>query len=149
MTPCPLCESYGGRLVLNRPAFRVVHVDEPGLPAYYRLIWNDHVAELTDLPMPMRTECLQAVMAMEELLRDFLAPLKINLASLGNQVPHLHWHVIARFDWDSHYPDAVWAAPRRAVAQAQIQTLREKLPSFERALVKRFSSQTTQNMAAS
>jgi diadenosine tetraphosphate (Ap4A) HIT family hydrolase len=46
-------------------------------------------------------------------LRDTLAPTKVNLATLGNVVPHLHWHVIARFDWDSHFPAPVWAAPQR------------------------------------
>ena len=45
-----------------------------------------------------------AVSSVERVLRDALAPTKINLASLGNVVPHLHWHVIARFDWDSHFP---------------------------------------------
>ena len=40
---------------------------------------------------------------------------KINLATLGNVVPHLHWHVIARFDWDSHFPNPVWGAARREV----------------------------------
>ena len=40
---------------------------------------------------------------------------KINLAALGNMVPHLHWHVIERFDWDSHFPQAVWGARQREV----------------------------------
>jgi len=46
-------------------------------------------------------------------LRDTLQPDKINLASLGNQVPHLHWHVIPRFADDAHFPDPIWAAARR------------------------------------
>jgi len=36
-------------------------------------------------------------------------PTKINLASLGNMVPHLHWHVIARFEGDARWPAPVWA----------------------------------------
>jgi len=40
-------------------------------------------------------------------------PHKVNLASLGNVVPHVHWHVIPRFLDDRHYPDPVWTAPRR------------------------------------
>jgi len=52
--------------------------------------------------------------AVEAALRQTLKPAKINLASLGNQVPHLHWHVIPRFSDDAHFPDAVWATPRRA-----------------------------------
>ncbi|TNY02522.1 HIT family protein, partial [Escherichia coli] len=45
-----------------------------------------------------------------------LRPTKVNLASLGNVVPHLHWHIIARFDTDSHYPAPVWAAAQREAA---------------------------------
>ena len=57
---------------------------------------------------------MTVVWAVEAVLRQALEPAKINLASLGNQVPHLHWHIIPRFSDDAHFPDAVWAAPRRA-----------------------------------
>ena len=56
---------------------------------------------------------MDTVVVVERLLREELKPTKINLAALGNVVPHLHWHVIARFDWDSHFPGSVWAAPQR------------------------------------
>jgi diadenosine tetraphosphate (Ap4A) HIT family hydrolase len=42
-------------------------------------------------------------------------PDKINLASLGNVVPHLHWHVIPRWRDDSHFPAPIWATAKRAV----------------------------------
>ena len=48
------------------------------------------------------------VAQVEQALRQHLQRTKINLAALGNLVPHLHWHVIARFDWDSHFPAPVW-----------------------------------------
>ena len=47
------------------------------------------------------------------MLREQLSPTKINLAALGNMVAHLHWHVIARYDWDSHFPASVWAPALR------------------------------------
>jgi diadenosine tetraphosphate (Ap4A) HIT family hydrolase len=56
---------------------------------------------------------MAAVVAVELALREQVQPTKINLAALGNMVPHLHWHVIARFDWDSHFPAPVWAAAVR------------------------------------
>jgi diadenosine tetraphosphate (Ap4A) HIT family hydrolase len=56
---------------------------------------------------------MNAVVAVEQVLREQLQPTKVNLAALGNAVPHLHWHVIARFDWDSHFPGSVWTAPQR------------------------------------
>lgn len=114
---CPLCEGEGGLVVARTPQFRVVRVvdgeEARRFPAFYRLIWSAHVAEFSDLPAAQRLACMEAVAAIEQVLRSALAPDKVNLASLGNVVPHLHWHVIARFGWDSHFPAPVWAAPQR------------------------------------
>ena len=42
-----------------------------------------------------------------------MRPTKINLASLGNVVPHVHWHIIPRWTHDSHFPDPIWAHAKR------------------------------------
>jgi diadenosine tetraphosphate (Ap4A) HIT family hydrolase len=118
---CPLCDSAGGELVFSAAAFRVIRTDEGGFPAFYRVVWNSHVAELSDLSRPQRVLCLDAVDAVERALRHHLRPAKINLASLGNLVPHLHWHVIARFEWDSHFPEPVWAAPQRQAPAREVE----------------------------
>jgi diadenosine tetraphosphate (Ap4A) HIT family hydrolase len=65
---------------------------------------------MTDLSDAERTRFMSLVFAVEHSLRALLAPAKINLASLGNMVPHLHWHVIPRFADDPHFPNAVWSA---------------------------------------
>ena len=123
---CVLCETDGGKLIFRNEHLRVIHCDEVGFPAFYRVVWNAHAAELSDLTAEERAECMNAVVVVEQALREQLCPRKINLAALGNMVPHLHWHVIARFDWDSHFPAPVWAGAQReapgdklaAVAQA-------------------------------
>jgi len=91
----------------------VVRADEAGFPAFYRVIWNAHAAEFSDLDAHDRRLCMDAVVAVEQALREQLQPTKVNVASLGNMVPHVHWHVIARFAWDSHFPSPVWAAAQR------------------------------------
>ena len=118
MTTCVLCRGDGGVVVHRAERWRVVRVEDADFPAFYRVIWNAHAQEFTDLAADERAECLDAVAGVERVLRDALAPTKINLASLGNMVPHLHWHVVARFDWDSRFPDPIWAPARRAVADA-------------------------------
>ena len=110
---CPLCTEAGGALVFQGEKFRVIQAEETGFPAFYRVIWTEHVTEFSDLDLASRSLCMAAVNAVELTLREQLQPTKINLAALGNAVPHLHWHVIARFDWDSHFPAPVWAEPRR------------------------------------
>ena len=106
---CELCENDGGTLIVRTDKLRVIRAHEPDHPAFYRVIWNDHVAEWTDLAPPDRSHLMQAVAKVETVMRQLLAPTKINLASLGNMVPHLHWHVIARFDGDARWPAPVWA----------------------------------------
>ena len=56
---------------------------------------------------------MQTVFVVERVLRELLAPEKINLASFGNMVPHLHWHIIPRFADDPHFPNAVFGARQR------------------------------------
>jgi diadenosine tetraphosphate (Ap4A) HIT family hydrolase len=112
---CELCTGVGGERIWQHGDWRVIRIADHNFPAFYRVVHEHHVAEFTDLEAGQRERCMGLVTAVEQVLRDTLAPTKINLASLGNQTPHLHWHVIARFDWDSHYPQPVWGAAQRTV----------------------------------
>lgn len=132
---CPLCRESGGLLVAQTPQWRVVRViDDAGFPAFYRLIWNAHVAEFSDLSAAERASCMEAVAAVERVLREALSPTKINLASLGNMVPHLHWHLIARFDWDSHFPNPIWGAARRSLDAPAESRLAIALPALDQRI---------------
>ena len=131
---CPLCTSDGGQLVWRGTHLRVIRADEPGFPAFYRVVWNAHVAEFSDMDAIQRQHCMDAVTVVEQALREHLVPTKINLAALGNMVPHLHWHVIARFDWDSHFPAPVWASALRHSPAAQQAGVSARLPVLEAAL---------------
>lgn len=131
---CELCRSAGGLLVAQHPDWRVIRVEDADFPAFYRVVWMAHVAEWTDLDAAQRHACLEVVAAVEAALRQALAPAKINLASLGNVVPHLHWHVIARFDWDSHFPQPVWGARQREVPGGAAARLACSLPALDQAV---------------
>ena len=111
---CPLCASRDAPALWRDSRLRIVSAEDADYPGFLRVVWNDHVLEMTDLPAPGRDHCLRVVLAVEQALREALRPHKINLASLGNQVPHLHWHVIPRFTDDAHFPDPVWAPRRRS-----------------------------------
>jgi diadenosine tetraphosphate (Ap4A) HIT family hydrolase len=128
---CPLCEQAGGRVVLQTPRWRLVHASEPGFPAFYRLVWQEHVKEFSQLPAADRAACLEVLVAVEQAMLRHLQPDKVNLATLGNAVPHLHWHVVARFAWDTHFPGAVWAAPQRAADERKAAEVAGRLPALE------------------
>ena len=128
---CELCREAGGVLVAQAARWRVIRAEDAAFPAFYRVVWREHVAEWSDLSGADQVALMGVVGAVERVLREVLAPTKINLASLGNVVPHLHWHVIARFDWDSHFPAPVWAAPAREVVPAPVTRLRASLPELD------------------
>lgn len=130
---CPLCATRGGVLLTDDGRCRVILVegDEAGaFPGYCRVIWHSHVREMSDLTLADQRHVLDVVLALERALRKVMVPDKVNLAALGNMTPHLHWHVIPRWQDDSHFPDAIWAAARREVpmrARPQVSVLQSAL----------------------
>ena len=137
---CPLCAEDGGAPTWRGQHLRVIRAQEAGFPAFYRVVWNAHVAEFSDLSAAERVHCMEAVALVEQGLREHLAPTKVNIAALGNMVPHLHWHVIARFGWDSHFPSPVWAPAQRPSPAVQEDAVRVLLPALEAALRPRLAA---------
>lgn len=120
---CVLCETPAGVPVWQDDHWRVIRAVDDDHPAFYRVVLRRHEAEFSALGADERGRCMALVVAVERVLIERLRPTKVNLAALGNVVPHLHWHVIARFAWDSHFPQPVWGARQREVvpvAQARL-----------------------------
>ncbi|WP_230970406.1 HIT family protein [Nitrogeniibacter aestuarii] len=113
---CPLCRTEGENILWQDEHCRIIRVEDADYAGYCRVIWTEHMAEMTDLDPAGRDLIMRRVFALEGAMRECFRPAKINVASLGNMVPHLHWHVIARFEDDAHFPDPIWAARRRAPA---------------------------------
>lgn len=115
MTTCSLCLPASPEHVLWQDArCRVIDVGDPDYAGYCRVVWSAHVREMSDLTTDERVHVMAVVQGVEISLRTLLNPVKINLAAFGNQVPHLHWHVIPRFSDDPHFPDPIWATRRRS-----------------------------------
>lgn len=131
---CELCREPGGELVAVAERWRIIRVRDDDFPAFYRVIWHDHVAEMSDLSGAQRQELWAVVDAVEQAVRTAIAPDKINLASLGNVVPHLHWHVVARFTWDSHFPQPIWGARQRELVTTAASRLACNLESLDAAV---------------
>jgi diadenosine tetraphosphate (Ap4A) HIT family hydrolase len=110
---------------------RVVLVGDADHPGFCRVILNAHEKEMTGLSDADRARLMELVFVVERTLREMLAPEKINLASFGNMLPHLHWHVIPRFADDPHFPNSVWSARVRERARPLpagfIRSLRQRL----------------------
>lgn len=133
---CPLCDTPGGELLWQDDFCRVVlATDTPDYPGFCRVILNRHVAEMTDLLPQERSRLMMTVMKVEQALRDLLHPDKINLAALGNVVPHVHWHVIPRFADDPHFPNPIWGERVRESQRLTPTDLKPRLAETLRELM--------------
>jgi diadenosine tetraphosphate (Ap4A) HIT family hydrolase len=110
---CVYCDRVSETVVWSDAHCRVIHVADAKFAGLCRVVWNRHVAEFSDLDDTARIHLMRVVAGVETGLRDLLQPDKINLASLGTAVPHLHWHVVPRYRDDSHFPEPIWGAPQR------------------------------------
>lgn len=137
MSQCELCEQDGGEVIIKHQQLRVVLIDDANYPGFCRVIWHAHVKEMSDLAIADRSTLMQAVCKVEQAVREVMAPDKINLASLGNMVPHLHWHVIPRYLDDAHFPHPIWASSTRD--SEQLEQKRARLPQLRSVLQKMFN----------
>ena len=137
---CELCVAPGGEVLHQGAQFRVVLVDDADYPGFCRVIWRDHVTEMTDLPELDRMLLMDVLWQVEQVVREVMQPEKINLASLGNMVPHLHWHVIPRYTDDRHFPAPVWGQQQREPQPASLQARRERLDALRAKMRQRLAT---------
>ncbi len=110
---CELCRQPGGTLLWQSPSCRVIRVNDAAYPGFCRVVWTAHVREMTDLSPAERSELMRVVFAVESVVREQFKPHKINLASFGNVVPHMHWHIIPRWTDDPNFPEPIWGKQQR------------------------------------
>ena len=79
--------------------------------------------EMSEVPKEIKLEIYDLLDLIEKKMLSYYQPDKINIASFGNYVPHVHWHIMARFKEDSYFPEPMWGTKQR--------TSNLTLPSFE------------------
>jgi len=135
---CELC-ALSVPVVWAGDKFSVIVVDDASYPGFCRVIWRDHVREMSDLSQQDRLLLNDAVFKVEEAVREVMQPLKVNVASLGNVVPHLHWHVIPRYADDAHFPAPVWAQAVRSTDPDILAARRALSNQLGAAIARRFN----------
>jgi len=135
---CELC-ALAAPTVWQGEKFSVIVVDDANYPGFCRVIWRDHVREMSDLSSDDRLLLNEAVFRVEQAVREVMQPLKVNVASLGNVVPHLHWHIIARYADDAHFPAPVWAQAVRSTDPDILAARRALSNQLGAAIARRFN----------
>lgn len=104
---CPMCASLGAgdneyTLVVTELTSSEVRLERRSLlPGYCIVVWKyGHVAEPTQLDDDAAAAYWKDVVAVARAIEARFDPMKINLLTLGNWVPHLHTHVVPRYKDD-------------------------------------------------
>ena len=103
---CPVCaappESDEPLCLGTLPSGRVLLQSDGNFPGYCILYFRRHVTELFELTTVERGQLVEDLSRLARAIMECCRPAKLNYACLGNEVPHLHWHVVPR------YPDDGW-----------------------------------------
>ena len=110
---CALCSSHKYPIIWANDLLRIVLINDQNYRGYCRVDLINHIKEMSDLDEAIRNEFMGVIFQMEKIVKEYLQPDKINLASLGNITPHLHWHIIPRYLSDNHFPDSIWSEKKR------------------------------------
>ena len=110
---CALCSSQKYPIIWANNLLRIVLINDQNYRGYCRVDLINHVKEMADLDEETRNEFMGVIFQTEKIIKEYLQPDKINLASLGNITPHLHWHIIPRYLSDNHFPDSIWSEKKR------------------------------------
>ncbi len=80
---------------------------------WIKLFTKVEYKEISEIPFDIKMEMYGLLEDIERSLIEFYNPDKINLASFGNMLPRVHWHIIARFQNDPYFPKTTWEEPIR------------------------------------
>jgi len=89
-----------------------IEVERSEIP-WLKIFTQKKYKEFSETSMEEKQEIWRALDIIEKEMISFFKPEKINLASFGNYMPHVHWHVMARFKEDSYFPEPMWGSKQR------------------------------------
>ena len=92
--------------------FIKIEIEESEIP-WIKIFTQEKRKELSDCTEEEQLELLRVLTISEKLMLSFYKPKKINIASFGNYMPQVHWHLMARFEEDSYFPEPMWGEKRR------------------------------------
>ncbi len=96
--------------VARLPLCRVLLMNDRRFPWLILVPEREGLREIHDLPPADRSTLIEEITRASQVLVHLFQPEKLNTGALGNLVPQLHVHVVARFTTDAAWPGPVWGS---------------------------------------
>jgi len=133
---CVMCDKYGAagpRLIAELETARAFLHEDQFFPGYVLLVLRRHATELYELGAAERRTHLEEVSRVAQAIARAFQPVKMNYELLGNQVPHIHWHLVPRLSTDPDLRAPIWRVDHRPAPLAPA-AARERIELIRRAL---------------
>ena len=89
-----------------------IEIEESEIP-WLKIFTQTAYKEMSEVPADIKLEIFDLLNMIEKEMLAYYKPKKINIASFGNYMPHVHWHIMARFEEDSYFPEPMWGTKQR------------------------------------
>ena len=89
-----------------------IEIEESEIP-WLKIFTQTPYKEMSEVPSEIKFEIYDLLDIIEKEMISYYNPKKINIASFGNYMPHVHWHIMARFKEDSYFPEPMWGKKQR------------------------------------
>lgn len=111
-------------VIQDLPLCRVLLQDEAHYPWLFLVPRRPQVSRMMDLSPQDQLQLMSELDLAQKILWNLFKPTQLNVAAIGNVVPQLHIHVIARFAHDPAWPGTAWNHPAHlAYTEAQKQEI--------------------------
>ena len=89
-----------------------IEVESSEVP-WLKIFTQHPYKEMSEVPGVIKFEIYDLLDIIEKEMLSYYNPKKVNIASFGNYMPHVHWHIMARFEEDSFFPEPMWGTKQR------------------------------------
>lgn len=89
-----------------------IQIEKSEIP-WVKIFTNEKYKEFSQCPSEIKLEIFRCLDIIEKEMIKYYNPEKINIASFGNYLPHVHFHIMARFKEDSYFPESMWGEKQR------------------------------------
>lgn len=89
-----------------------IEIETSEIP-WIKIFTQEPFKEMSEVPSEIKFQIYELLDLIELQMLEYFEPTKINIASFGNYAPHVHWHIMARFEEDSYYPEPMWGKKQR------------------------------------
>lgn len=108
---CKICSGAWPRadhFIIDLGLSKVFLHDDQFFPGWTVVVFHLHTTELFHLPPAERLQLMEEVSLVAKVVAQIYEARKINYELLGNQIPHIHWHIIPRLAADPAPGEPVW-----------------------------------------